>query len=397
MNRLLIGAGGMAFAGILIAVATVFVFEAQSAHALNSHSIDLESGSSQYLSASDASAFDITGDLTMEAWAKFESLPSSGNTVVIAGKYDFDNDNRSYYLGYVNVSGTYKLRLATSANCISYSEGDVTQTLSTGTWYHLAVSKNGTTATFYVNGASVGTATVNSSQCNSNAQFAVGALVANSAGLFFDGLIDDVRLWNLARSSTEIADDKSRELNGNETGLVGYWKLNNGLGDTSSSGNTLTNNNSATFSADAPFVGFSELLKVRKSADESATSTDPLQSDNDLKLSLAANSTYIIDGVLFASATDISTDLSFGLYAPTGSELRIGYINQNNEMVVESGEESVRIQVESVSGNGPTTIPITGTIVTGSTSGDVQLKWAPWTNNQTMTILEGSYLRADEI
>ena len=43
--------------------------------------------------------------------------------------------------------------------------------------------------------------------------------------------MDDVRLWNTARSEFEIAANKDAELNGNEAGLVGYWKLNT-LSDT---------------------------------------------------------------------------------------------------------------------------------------------------------------------
>ena len=35
----------------------------------------------------------------------------------------------------------------------------------------------------------------------------------------------DVRLWNRARTSAEIADNKDYRLEGNEPGLMGYWRL----------------------------------------------------------------------------------------------------------------------------------------------------------------------------
>ena len=52
----------------------------------NSHSLDLESSSSQYASITDASqtGLDITGDLTIELWAKFESLPSEYNYSIVS-------------------------------------------------------------------------------------------------------------------------------------------------------------------------------------------------------------------------------------------------------------------------------------------------------------------------
>jgi len=70
----------------------------------------------------------------------------------------------------------------------------------------------------------------------------------------FDGLIDDVRVWNVERTATEIADNYNKELTGSETGLVGYWKLNSTLGDSTANNNDLTNNNGAIFSTENPFI-----------------------------------------------------------------------------------------------------------------------------------------------
>jgi len=49
---------------------------------------------------------------------------------------------------------------------------------------------------------------------------------------YFDGIIDDVRIWNVARTQQQIQDNMNKELVGNETGLVGYWKFNEGTGTT---------------------------------------------------------------------------------------------------------------------------------------------------------------------
>ncbi len=68
-----------------------------------------------------------------------------------------------------------------------------------------------------------------------------------------DGRIDDVRVFNRALSAGEIAANFNKELDGNESGLVGYWRLNNSLLDETSGNNDLTNNNSATFPTNIPF------------------------------------------------------------------------------------------------------------------------------------------------
>src|SRR5690606_16219978 len=46
----------------------------------------------------------------------------------------------------------------------------------------------------------------------------------------FSGNIDEVQLWNIARSPAEIAQDYNRALVGTEPGLLGYWKLNEHVG-----------------------------------------------------------------------------------------------------------------------------------------------------------------------
>ena len=48
----------------------------------------------------------------------------------------------------------------------------------------------------------------------------------------FLGTIDEVRVWNVARTVSEINEDRYRILNGNESGLVGYWRFDEGVSDT---------------------------------------------------------------------------------------------------------------------------------------------------------------------
>ena len=46
----------------------------------------------------------------------------------------------------------------------------------------------------------------------------------------FGGFVDEVRIWNVARSQSEIRANKNISLLGNEAGLVGYWKFDEGAG-----------------------------------------------------------------------------------------------------------------------------------------------------------------------
>ena len=48
----------------------------------------------------------------------------------------------------------------------------------------------------------------------------------------FTGSIDEVRIWNVARTKEEIAGHMNVKLSGNEPGLMGYWSMDEGSGNT---------------------------------------------------------------------------------------------------------------------------------------------------------------------
>lgn len=73
----------------------------------NTHSADLEASSSQYFTRADGAAVSITGDLTMEIYAKFESLPSVGNEMVLMSKWNGNSDERSYKMSVYASAGDY--------------------------------------------------------------------------------------------------------------------------------------------------------------------------------------------------------------------------------------------------------------------------------------------------
>ena len=381
----------------LLVLATTVIFTSlySVAFAANTNSIELSSSSSQYLSIldGDQTGLDITGDMTIEAWVNFSS---TSNERHIISKYRYDNNQRAYDVYFYN----NQLILILSSNGTDATSKIWSWTPSTSTWYHLAIAYDASAglAELFVNGISQGTGTGLPTYINnSSAEFDVGAYNGNNSSDrgYFDGLIDDVRVWNIFRSGTEVSDDMSRELNGNESGLVAYWKLNNGLTDLTGNSNTLTNNGSAAFSASTPFAGFSESLRVRKSSNESVANSTTPQNDDELKLSLAANKEYIVDGVVFASSTSATPDIAISFFGQTGVDVAIGYTNDVNEMVLMSGKTSNRINLPA---NTPTSIHIKGTVKTGSTSGDFQLKWAQVTSSgSATTVMKGSYLRAEEI
>ena len=106
-------------------------------------------------------------------------------------------------------------------------------------WSHVAVTLDGGNLNFYVDGVPAGSATGVPSPAASSLGLRVGARVTDSTRSGFEGEIDELRVWNIARTQQEILDNLTGEVAGDEPGLVLYHRYNEGLGQTTtdSSGN----------------------------------------------------------------------------------------------------------------------------------------------------------------
>lgn len=98
-------------------------------------------------------------------------------------------------------------------------------------WVHIAGTYDGTDMCFYVNGELSGTLSSVSFTPNSYYPLRIGAgNTEGTADYFFNGKIDEVRIWNKARTADEIREDMHIALLGSESNLVSYWQFNEGTG-----------------------------------------------------------------------------------------------------------------------------------------------------------------------
>ena len=216
----------------------------------NTHSLDFESDSDQYIYAQDDDSLDLTGDLTIETWFKPESI--TGNHAFVA-KWDSVGNNLSFGFRYLN--GPRVLSFHTSYNGVTpFWLGEVSYELDLDTWYHLAVTFDASlgSAEFFVNGQSIG---VRNGYPNS---------IYNSAGVLnvgstqggreerLDGLMDEVRVWNDVRTQEEILANMSTEILADTSNLVAQWSMNEVLSDALSNLD-LSNTGNNNFSQDIQF------------------------------------------------------------------------------------------------------------------------------------------------
>ena len=149
-------------------------------------------------------------EITVSIWFKLEQVGSLFH-------YFLDLDNGSSNRLFFYVSNASKLVFA-----INGTVGTTTQTYLIDTWYHAIIIYNGSTAILYVDNVSIltisPTGDIDLSSLSNGAR--IGSF-ANGALHQMDGLIDDVRIYNYALSTTEIADIYNSGT-GRETGVATY-------------------------------------------------------------------------------------------------------------------------------------------------------------------------------
>jgi len=165
-------------------------------------------GSNDYINVTDANSLDLTENYTLESWINATTFISAGG---IISKYA--SGGNGYFLR-LSHTGSYN---------DLYFDGMYTTglNLQAGVWYHVAAVKSGATRKLYVNGKEVSlTGTPIDVAANSNG-LRIGCYFEMR---YFQGMIDEVRIWNVARTPEQIRESMMNTLTGSETGLALYFR-----------------------------------------------------------------------------------------------------------------------------------------------------------------------------
>ena len=195
----------------------------------------------EHVVATDVNNFVSGSSWTMEAWVMFDDFdaPSGENHIMRLGGELFVDSNR-------------KLKVKAGN---SYGVGSTS--LNANRWYHLAYVRTETEVTLYLDGKVEIVAS--GSDAGSADKFILGTFEPSLKTHSFSGKIDEVRLWDDARSQEEIQANKGKELKGTENNLLLYYDFNNGTGTTvvnKAGGNnnaTLFNMDGSNWSTESPF------------------------------------------------------------------------------------------------------------------------------------------------
>ncbi|UXX79317.1 Ig-like domain-containing protein [Reichenbachiella carrageenanivorans] len=220
----------------------VFLFGSGKLDAQN-QSLDLSSISN---------SVDVTYDLnlsefTIESWVYFNDLSlDQGHSIFAKTSTNLPAPIDVYAL---TTSGTGPISVLMGNNSVVAS-GNSTTNLVSGQWYHVAVSYNGSQATLYIDGVFEANVSIGSASLGNIGTIQIGdrADLATNA----NALYDDFRIWNVARTASQITNYKDRELFGTEPGLEVYLPMSGDLIDLAGGDHNGIDNASDGFSLTAP-------------------------------------------------------------------------------------------------------------------------------------------------
>ncbi|MEQ6121775.1 LamG-like jellyroll fold domain-containing protein [Reichenbachiella sp. MALMAid0571] len=170
----------------------------------------------------------LSTGLTYEAWVSTTSVNVT-NSYVGNPAMAIIGDHHNNIRGAFGVHGGVVRYTHWTGSALDFDILDGTKLVNDGNWHHVAVTHNQSTREMkiYVDGVldAVGISTVYRTDI---AYDRIGASYIDGFGTddFFDGFIDEVRVWNIDRSQSEIQNDIFSTLVGNESGLVDYYQFN---------------------------------------------------------------------------------------------------------------------------------------------------------------------------
>ncbi len=189
------------------------------------------------------SALSIEMWCNVQTWTQYATLFS---------KY-YANESRTQIQ--LNTTGNFLITVEQGTDAVvSQASTTTAAPVTAGQWFHLAVVFNGAgdnneaKLKLYINGQAVGLTYVGTVNTTLNEVIYPAVLGAQGSGLaggafsnYFSGLMDEVKIWNVARTQVQVQQNMFSPIAGTEAGLVAYYNFNQGSAGTSNSQLTTLN------------------------------------------------------------------------------------------------------------------------------------------------------------
>lgn len=170
-----------------------------------------------YMRVPHSSSLNPTGGFTFEAWVRIHDANGTSGCSSIAGK----NYLQAWWIGVCGTNLRSYLKGSGSAHTIGTIPADI--------WTHIAVTFDGANRRHYINGELVGTFAETGPLTTSTSEVRIGSDV--SWQFTPAGRIDEARLWNVARSQSQLGANINVPISTPQAGLVSVWSFQSSYAD----------------------------------------------------------------------------------------------------------------------------------------------------------------------
>ncbi len=164
----------------------------------------------------------LGNEFTLEAWIDVDVDASGGERTLLGSP----GDDRAHSGPTVWISDATKIGVGFGDGSTWHES--VSDPLLTGGWHHLAITFDGTVLQVYVDGGLAS----GSSDLKGVVPVATPITEIGAATDGFAGVVDEVRIWRVARAADSVRAGMHRRLTGLEPGLADYFRLDEGRGTT---------------------------------------------------------------------------------------------------------------------------------------------------------------------
>jgi len=208
-------------------------------------------GTDDHIDCGSRSSLRVNSNFTIEAWVK----PAAETGFPFSYLTKTATAANGYGIGYVN--GKLRFIIQPTNLLISAIDNMPGVTVPLNEWSHIACSYDGKDAKIYLNGVleesqALASSTTSLTWSTNPAAIYIGKCTNYDGTLFYQGGVDDVRIWKTTRTAAEINANKDMKLLGTEANLAAYWKLDEGAGLTA--GDATANNYDGTLKNGATWI-----------------------------------------------------------------------------------------------------------------------------------------------
>jgi len=195
----------------------------------------LFNGISSFVNVGQSSILEPANEITLEAWVY--PTAQTAYAQIVGNMWDFATEGGGYSLALDGTSGIFfNIKTSSEIGNTFPNLSSGVNTLPLNQWSHVAASYDGTSRKIYINGIEI----VSSNSISGNIIYPVSNAVRigkyqdDNEDYFYEGGIEEVRIWKYARTQEQIRSDMHLSVASISDSMIGYWAINEATGTSTS-------------------------------------------------------------------------------------------------------------------------------------------------------------------